>query len=103
MSIYIKGLDMPKSCHDCEMCTLVDVSDGLAYGCRVLKEMISNDGDRLTNCPIFPIPPHGRLIDADSLEYHADNVRDPMGRTEKTVMWKKIEAASTIIPAEENT
>ena len=41
------------------------------------------------------------MIDADALEYHADNVRDPMGRTEKTVMWKKIEAAPTIIPASE--
>ena len=59
--------------------------------------------ERPDECPLIPVPEHGRLIDADALEYHADNVRDPMGRTEKTVMWKKIEAAPTIIPGDKET
>lgn len=66
MGIYIKGMEMPKRCHDCEMSALVDVSDGLTYGCQALKEMISNDRERLPNCPLIEVPPHGRLIDADA-------------------------------------
>ena len=90
--VYIKGMEMPESCAEC-----------LNIGWQYVFECNLNDvesGARLGSCPLIPVPDHGRLVDADALEYHADNVRDPMGRTEKTVMWKKIEAAPTIIPAD---
>ena len=67
MGIYIKGMEMPKNCHDCEMSALVDVSDGLAYGCQALKEMIFNDRERLPDCPLIELPPHGDLIDRNEL------------------------------------
>lgn len=51
----------------------------------------------------LPPVPHGRLIDADALEYYAENIRDPMGRTELTVMWEKIKRAPTVIPPEEES
>lgn len=89
MSVLIKGMEMPKvpgvyslDLYVEEICQVQNL-DGAAF-------------------EAIEIPPHGRLIDADALEYHADNVKDPMGRTEKTVMWKKIEAAPTIIPASED-
>ena len=101
MSVLIKGMEMPKSCADCpigdSLCCL------LMPGVPALwKEytLAIRTNRRHEDCPLVPVPDHGRLIDADALEYHADNVRDPMGRTEETVMWKKIEAAPTIIPAD---
>lgn len=86
MSLLISGLNLPND----KPVTLFITSNRNVY----------LEGVLLSGKAV-PVPVHGRLIDADALEYHADNVRDPMGRTEKTVMWKKIEAAPTIIPAEE--
>ena len=115
MSVLI-NMEMPQNCFDCP-CYHHKVDDGY-YDYEICRASgtVFNDGyasvtghkthidpfkERLDNCPLVPIPEHGRLIDADALEYHADNVRDPMGRTEKTVMWRKIQSAPTIIPAEE--
>ena len=98
MGVYIK-MEMPQSCDDCRL------NNGIS--CYAVPEytedgVVGRTDDRPEWCPLVPVPGHhGRLIDADALEYHADNVRDPMGRTEKTVMWKKIESAQTILPAEE--
>ena len=115
MSVLIKGMEMPKSCHDCEMSALVDVSDGLAYGCQALKEMIFNARERLPNCPLVLVPEHGRLIDADAL---ADVFRgfiamydscpfsqlastDKARRDELQAALAEVINAPTIIPAEE--
>lgn len=100
MGVYIAGMEMPKSCFDCNFC--VEAYEGAGvYSCVVSDKCVCRGAGRHDDCPLVPVPKHGRLIDADALEYHADNVRDPMGRTEKTVMWKKIESAQTILPAEE--
>ena len=90
--ILIRGMKMPKNCNACELAALVDISDGLVYGCRALKEMISNDRERLPNCPLVPVPEHGRLIDANAL------IRDwPTGFVKTADV---INNAPTIIPAE---
>lgn len=96
MGVYINGMEMPESCEGCRFSI-----DGFCYAYGAPNIAAQRGLERTNYCPLIPVPPHGRLIDADALEYHADNVRDPMGRTEKTVMWKKIEAAPTIIEAEE--
>ena len=63
MSILI-NMEMPSGCRDCgfnydSKCTLL--LDGLD----------ETDGEnRRPNCPIVPVPPHGRLIDAD--EFYKD-------------------------------
>lgn len=93
MSVLIKGMEMPTGNPE-EPTAVWIYPDGSV-------KAFYNYGKRIINGRVVPVPPHGRLIDADALEYHADHVRDPMGRTEKTVMWSKIEAAPTIIPAEE--
>ena len=104
MGVYIKDMEMPTSCNACELAALVDISDGIAYGCRALKEMIYNDRERLPNCPLVHVQPHRRLIDADALisQYegniwtaktdYAEGLRDVVA---------DIKAAPTIIPAEE--
>lgn len=55
MSILIKGIDMPKTCEECEVWSL----------CHYPK-VPKGIGRREPDCPLVEIPtPHGRLIDAD--------------------------------------
>lgn len=95
MSILITGMEMPTSCGFCPLRYESDIGDACSADINVSTQYQTRPED----CPLAPVPKHGRTIDADALEYHADNVRDPMGRTEKTVMWSKIQSAPTIIPA----
>lgn len=74
MSIIIKGMEMPKSCSCCRF--EVDETDYcLGYYCTVTRNR--TDSYRKVrprnDCPLAPVPPHGRLIDADALRqsmYH---------------------------------
>lgn len=53
MSVIVNGMNMPKNCHDCELCALTVIYvDGFGYGCRVLKQMIYDDSKRLEDCPL---------------------------------------------------
>ena len=66
MSVYI-DMEMPKSC---DMCWASD-----DYGdyprCRITEEQRGYNfpirEKRMDNCPLTPVPPHGRLIDADKM------------------------------------
>lgn len=105
MGIYIKGTEMPTSCFYCPFREKVNPDD---YVCMALNKEFEETfslivGKRHKDCPLVPVPDHGRLIDADALEYRADNVRDPMGRTEKTVMWRYIQNAPTVVPSEQGS
>ena len=103
MSILIKDMEMPKSCYKCPLRR----RDGMDIVCPVAHERFSvadvNILDyRLVNCPLVPVPPHGRLIDADRLlsvrmkrtYYHLPN-----GDTAIPII--DVENAPTIIEAEE--
>ena len=86
MSILIKGMEMPTSCSRCPMLE-GDRLDGL---CHAASKWLDDDehwtwyaypeGDiddcKPCNCPLVPVPKHGRLIDADALQKdiqkHAD-------------------------------
>ena len=66
MSILIRGIEMPKDCESCP-CNTADAFGGL--GCRAtgyipLRKANQNRPD---NCPLVPVPAHGRMIDADLL------------------------------------
>ena len=69
MSILIKGIDMPKNCDECwkkyHGFGMVEHDEewGTFY-CKLAKGFCS---DPRTKCPLIPVPPHGRLIDADAL------------------------------------
>ena len=66
MSILIKGMEMPTNCESCP-CKTADAFGGL--GCQAtgyIPLRKANQG-RPDNCPLVPVPPHGRLIDADAL------------------------------------
>ena len=66
MDIIIKDMDMPKNCWNCPM---IQVMTGKRYCGKTLSD-IKDSAIKLPDCPLIEIPtPHGRLIDADKLEY----------------------------------
>lgn len=66
--VYIPGMEMPTSC---DMCWALD-----EYGdyprCRITEEQRGYNfpvrEQRMSHCPLVPVPDHGRLIDADAIE-----------------------------------
>ena len=74
MSVLIKGIEMPKNCFECPWRCKVDPENLL---CRISGEYFeetfsSTIQNRHKSCPLVPVPPHGRLIDADALEKDID-------------------------------
>ena len=82
MSILIEGMELPTSCSSCPMLE-GDRNDGL---CHAASRWLDDDeywtwyvypeGDmdlsKPCNCPLVPVPPHGRLIDADAYAFSGD-------------------------------
>ena len=113
MSVYIPGIDMPKSCNECRFfvdawCYALEVDDWRnAYN-------KPQEGKRLDGCPLIPVPDHGRLGDLDDVindvrHYLCEGCSDyfgPDAKTEScdycrgTMLIKAIERKSSIIPAE---
>lgn len=86
--VYIPGFEMPKNCR---FCKLAQTDDG--YVCSITGDAYSwgLDGPP-SDCPLIPVPGHGRLIDGDELAAGCD---DPYW-----CRWlSEIEDAPTIIPA----
>ena len=108
MSVLIKGMEMPTSCYGCCFFHQTDYwnKDGEAdvlSCCKRTGERTFDDFIKyLPNCPLVPVPPHGRLIDADAMEYEEAylNGHYEFGDVE-LVTREDIESAPTIIPAEE--
>ena len=79
MSVLIKNMEMPLSCHECPFLYVTNICDGF------------------TDCPIVPVPTHGRLIDADTCEpYFYDHLDD----LHMIAAQNAIDDMPTIIPAE---
>ena len=92
MGVYIKGMEMPNSCHECPL--------GFGGGChmgRSADEYMCPDHGRAEWCPLVHVPPHGRLIDAEAL---AERLWDGQCYFTGSIK-RKLQTAPTIIPAEE--
>lgn len=83
MSIYIKGMEMPK-----EGTVIVIDCTGQVWS----NEWPTRGYTRLKNAKAIPVPPHGRLIDADAL------CKDRVSNDNVVICAK---CSPTIIPAEE--
>jgi len=104
MSILIKGMEMPTDCHNCPL--------GFGGGCYCgtsADEYMCPDHGRAEWCPLVPVPPHGRLIDADAfikriseLVHKAKTDGFDLGAAWYTAFIRHIELAPIIIPAEED-
>ena len=65
MNVLIRGMEMPKSCRTC----MISQPDGCGWICPIIESKPIVDGrvnSRHPHCPLDPVPPHGRLIDADA-------------------------------------
>lgn len=104
MGVYIPNVKFPQNCDECDL-----LYDCCACGVTH-KRMDFETMDRVRNphCPLVPVPPHGRLIDASEkirVQIYDDMAED-FHMVDMTIDdllsqgW--IEAnAPTIIPAEE--
>lgn len=91
MGVYIKGMEMPTSCGYCPLMHGTYEGDECYVGAHITEyQKIPDD------CPLVPVPPHGRLIDADALD---SSETDYLGN--HLVYLVDIDDAPTIIPAEE--
>ena len=77
MSVVIRGMKMPTSCSECAFCGYYGKGDHVCdiTGKEVVYELSLEN--RLDDCPLVELPPHGRLIDADEL------VADIKGQAER--------------------
>ena len=92
MSILIKNMEMPKSCNAC----MFDV-----YGLCLINKHIEVKDELTHSWPLVPVPPHGRLIDADALPTNDK----PIGKLmmfggEYVYTQTAINNAPTVIPAD---
>ena len=71
--ILIKGMEMPTSCYACMFFAQTDYwnkedeADILSRCKRTGEKTWESVNGYLPNCPLVPVPPHGRLIDADTI------------------------------------
>lgn len=110
MSTLIKGMEMPTSCFYCPFHEKVNPDD---YVCMALNKEFEETfslivGKRHKDCPLIPVPEHGRLIDADALDdILADQSEDAYNRTHAPRSWERalsamrdyLDGAPTVIPA----
>ena len=116
MGVYI-NMEMPKSCRDCRFCNgQADTGYGVCAWCEVDGK--ARDAYTMQDCPLVPVPPHGRLIDADALMHEFEKAQRTMEQhgqeyscsfmsnsrelsTEWYCVEDMLENAPTIIEAEE--
>ena len=99
MSILIKDMEMPETCEECSFHCYH--SDG-EYVCVATPlfypmNLANSKGIRKDWCPLVEVPtPHGRLIDADALDYK-------LGASDRDIYVRCTleEDAPTVIEAEE--
>ena len=96
--IYIKDMEMPKRCEDC-FCYRHNAECDYAY-CNISSvKVLGNANARLNNCPLIPVPNHGRLVDGDKI---VEGCKDKEGRYVSqfaAAVGETVESAPTIIPA----
>ena len=98
MSILINGMGMPKSCSDCfaEQCI------GSDFGCDILGFDDANTTcftkKRRKDCPLIEIPPHGRLIDANTIPWIEG--KDEQDKPIYLLLKFQVEELPTIIESE---
>ena len=103
MSVLIKGMEMPKSCDECELCTCYVREDGTEenYRCVITFYPIHEFNERHEYCPLVEIPPHGRLIDADApiplVDTHGKNIEVTIAH----IIEENFGVVNAIIEAEE--
>ena len=92
MGVYIKGMEMPTSCHEC-----VAGYGGCCFVAPAEADGICPDHGRADFCPLVPVPPHGDLVDRDEQIERAWR----LNLSTRELIEEMLKSAPTIIPAEE--
>lgn len=94
MSVYIKGMEMPTSCRAC-MFSRTDI--------RNVDWCVLTEKDLPCDCPLVPVPKHGRLIDADAMIHDIKKAVAPTEyiKNRNSNMVYFLQKEETIIPASE--
>ena len=110
MSVYIPGMEMPKACIACpfaqywsEPTTLADDSmfQNVFIICWRTRSKIQNETSRNDDCPLVPVPEHGRLIDKDVICKECRRVAEEYDGIYPDCTHCPVNLAPAIIPAEE--
>lgn len=97
MSLLIKGMEMPTRCGECLLAKLSPTGESLI--CNYMLSRVPWD-ERPFDCPLVPVPSHGRLIDAD--EFLKRAIGTKCFRGDYALMLENLVGESTtIIEAEE--
>ena len=73
--VMIRGMEMPKNCAECRFCVNGFTDEAPMYECACesyenVSVLVDDNGQpfdfRPEWCPLIELPPHGRLIDAET-------------------------------------
>ena len=110
MGVYI-NMEMPINCEKCiysawsnfyqiYTCNAIRKNEPVIFDEKQVMSTSIVRSRRADSCPLVPVPPHGRLIDADALKKTSYPFPCAIG-VEYAVTLRSIDDAPTIIPAEE--
>lgn len=91
MGIYIRGMEMPKTCSKCKLKDSLD--------CERWKRVRSIELDKHRDCPLVRVPPHGDLVERKAVEELAQFVQSI--DDDKIIWLSDLDDAPTIISASE--
>ena len=92
--LVIRGMEMPQRCKACRFCGFGGRKSELNVCMFTGESQPRLSQERMSKCPLVPVPPHGRLIDAEAI---MNNIGDVpyKGSVRRVLM-----SAPTIVPAE---
>ena len=110
IGVYIKGMEMPATCQECEFAVPgVDSAYCERHEKTAMDFSVAENG-RPNWCPLVEVPPNGRLIDADLLgKILKDRAEDEWNKNTAPFSWSyayeclidTLDSMPTIIEAEE--
>lgn len=104
MSIFIKGMEMPKNCSTCPCFQYNMFDDDIDGYCKALKTKITDSDKYHPNCQLTEVKtPHGRLGDLDELieKYGEWYTEEGTESGYIGTMKNLLDGASTVIEAED--
>ena len=99
MSVIVKNMEMPKNCKECKMWSICECLNDFEDFESICYAVEDGDLVRDKNCPLIELPPHGRLIDVDKIEYEKLYI-DDVGKSYEMVGKDDIDELPTVIEAE---
>lgn len=99
--IYIPGVKMPECCAECFCMEEEDLF------CRITKRSVGGEPGLYPwnplpdNCPLIPVPDHGRLVDGDKIVKENQDGHGRYISQFAAVIGEAVEGAPTVIPADE--